>query len=156
VYTQVGTNGVISFSRPFYYWWPSPFPGFFYLRRFYVVAPYWSDHDIRKEGEVSYEIFEKGRSSYDDMLLDRVNTYLAANVMTNFTGTFMILAEWRDVHPYPHGSSYSYFSYYYPSLNSFTRQVYNAILFDCIYRWGNKLSLNENILQPDSYVHNYT
>jgi len=88
------------------------------------VAPYWSDHDIRREGEVSYEIFEKGRSSYGDMLLDRVNTYLAANVMTNFTGTFMILAEWKDVHPYPHGSgSFDFFEIYYPSIRSFTSQV---------------------------------
>ena len=124
---QVGTNGVISFSRPFFYWWPSPFPGFFYLRRFYVVAPYWSDHDIRGEGEVSYETFEKGRSDHDDMLLDRVNTYLNANMMTNFTGTFMILAEWRDVHPYPHGSNS--FEIYYPFITDFTNQV----LYICMY-----------------------
>ena len=88
------------------------------------MAPYWSDNDIRREGEVSYEIFEKGRSSYDDVLLDRVNTYLTANMMTNFSGTFMILAEWRDVHPYPHGSSYFYyFQIYYPTIRSFTNQV---------------------------------
>ncbi|XP_065884099.1 mucin-like protein isoform X2 [Dysidea avara] len=127
----VSTNGVISFSRPFYYWWPFPFPGFYYLRRFHVVAPYWSDNDIRREGEVSYEIFEKGRSSYDDVLLDRVNTYLTANMMTNFSGTFMILAEWRDVHPYPHGSSYFYyFQIYYPTIRSFTNQMntYQAVV----------------------------
>ena len=131
--SQVGTNGVISFSRPFFYWWPSPFPGFFYLRRFYVVAPYWSDHDIRREGEVSYETFERGRSEYDDMLLGRVNTYLNANMMTNFTGTFMILAEWREVHPYPHGSnSFSYFEIYYPFITDFTNQV----LYICMYTYS--------------------
>ena len=101
------------------------------------MAPYWSDNDIRREGEVSYEIVEKGRSSYDDMLLDRVNAYLAANTMANFSGTFMILAEWRDVHPYPHGSDYiSYFLSYYPAIRSFTNQVYttdNDITLYCFY-----------------------
>ena len=84
------------------------------------MAPYWSDHDIRREGEVSYEIFEKGRSSYDDMLLDRVDAYLAANMMTDFSGSFMILAEWRDAHPYPNGSSYFFlYQIYYPTISDF-------------------------------------
>jgi len=128
---QVGTNGIISFSKPFYFWWPSPFPGYYYLRRFYVVAPYWSDNDIRRDGEVSYEIFQKGRSSYDDMMLDTVNYYLNVNMIsqTNFFGSFMILAEWRGVHSYPHGSYYFYyFLQYYPSLRSFTDQV-------CIFKF---------------------
>ena len=115
---------MISFSRPFYYWYPYPFPGYYYLRRFYVVAPYWADHDIRREGSVSYETFERGRSENDDRILDRVNTFLQLNGRLNFYGTFMIMAEWRDVHPYPHGSGNSnYFDMYYPSISDFTRQV---------------------------------
>ena len=58
------------------------------------------------------------------MLLDRVNAYLAANMMTDFSGSFMILAEWRDVHPYPHGSSYFFFyQIYYPTISDFANQV---------------------------------
>ena len=99
------------------------------------MAPYWSDNDIRRDGEVSYEIFQKGRSSYDDMMLDTVNYYLNVNMMsqTNFYGSFMILAEWRGVHSYPHGSYYFYyFIYYYPSLRSFTDQVfYSVYLYIC-------------------------
>ena len=119
---QVGTNGVISFSRPFYYWYPYPFPGFSYLRRFHVVAPYWADHDIRREGSVLYETFERGRSPNDDLMLSRVNDYLNRSMSSDFSGTFMILAKWNGVHPYPHGSSY--LSYYYPSLIDFTNQVH--------------------------------
>ena len=129
---QVGTNGVISFTRPFYYWYPSPFPGYYYLRRFYVVAPYWADHDIRSDGSVFYETFEKGRSRNDDDILDKVNRYLNLNNFTqSFAGTFMILAEWQNAHPYPHGSRYFYyFEKYYPSIRNFTNQV---CTYTCIY-----------------------
>ena len=115
---------MISFSRPFYYWYPSQFPGFYYLRRFHVVAPYWADHDIRREGNISYETFERGRSESDDNVLDKVNAFLQLRMSLNFYGTFMILAEWRDVHPYPHGSgSFDYFELYYPSISEFIKQV---------------------------------
>ena len=114
---------MISFSRPFYYSYPSPFPGYYYLRRFYVVAPYWADHDIRRDGEVYYEALVKGESS-DDRVLNRVNHYITLNADPEFVGTFMILAEWQNVHPYPYGSDYYYyFQRYYPSIRSFTKQV---------------------------------
>ena len=116
---------MISFGRPFYYWYPSQFPGYYYLRRFYVVAPYWADHDIRTEGNVSYETFERGRSRNDDIVLDNVSHYLRINgEAPSFSGTFMILAEWQDVHPYPHGFNYSYyFENFNPSIETFTNQV---------------------------------
>ena len=115
---------MISFSRPFYYWYPSPFPGHFYLRRFHVVAPYWADHDIRTDGNICYETFERGRSQNDDLTLDRVNTFLQLNMASNFSGTFMILAEWNGVHPYPHGSTnIFYFEMFYPSITEYINQV---------------------------------
>ena len=115
---------MISFSRPFYYWYPSPFPGHFYLRRFHVVAPYWTDHDIRRTGSICYETFERGRSQNDDSELNRVNTFLQMNQKSNFSGTFMIVAEWLGVHPYPHGSSnLNFFESNYPSRADFINQV---------------------------------
>ena len=117
---------MISFSRPFYYWYSSLFPGYYYLRRFYVVAPYWADYDIRRDGNVFYETFERGRSRYDDVVLDTVSHFLRLNnEALSFSGTFMILAEWQGVHPYPHGSSYSYyFETINPSIGTFTNKVY--------------------------------
>ena len=117
---------MISFSRPFYYWYPYPFPGYYYLRRFYVVAPYWADHDIRREGSVSYETFERGRSRNSDIVLDIVSRHVRANNgEEDFTGTFMILARWQSVHPYPH--SYNYYYYYDLSIATFTNQVLQLI-----------------------------
>ena len=115
---------MISFSRPFYYWYPSPFPGHFYLRRFYVVAPYWADHDIRRDGEVHYKVLERGQDKIDDSILNRVNHYISLSTNSDFIGTFMILAKWENVHPYPYGSNYYYyFQRYYPTIRSFTKQV---------------------------------
>ena len=50
----------------------------------------------------------RGRNHNDDSVLQRVNDYLGSTEIapSNFSGTFMILAEWNDVHPYPHGSCY--------------------------------------------------
>jgi len=73
-----------------------------------VVAPYWSDNDIRRDGNVSYEVFQlQATGAYGDMLLDYVSSYIRAcrNTSSDFRGSFMILAEWRGVHPYPHGSN---------------------------------------------------
>ena len=52
---QVGTNGIISFGRPFYFWYsrnfPTPYP---WIRETYVAAPFWHDADIRSRGDVIY------------------------------------------------------------------------------------------------------
>ena len=128
---------MISFSRPFYYWYPSPFPGYYYLRRFYVVAPYWADHDIRRDGEVYYETFEKGRSINDDNVLNIVNRYITVNRLSDFTGIFMILAEWKDVHPYPYGSDY--FIRNYPGIRDFTKQVFLYIFIEFVFYTSNIL-----------------
>ena len=122
---------MISFSKPFHKWYPSPFPGHYYQRRFYVVAPYWADHDIRKSGEVYYETFEKGKSKTDDVVLDEVNRYVSLNTGQYFTGTFMILAEWQNVHPYPHGSCDFYdIIKSYPTIRFFINQV---IMYYSVY-----------------------
>ena len=91
------------------------------------MAPYWTDNDIRRDGEVYYEALIKGQNKNDDSVLNRVNHYIALNADPDFIGTFMILAEWQNVHPYPYSSNYYYyFQWYYPSIRTFTKQV-------CIY-----------------------
>ena len=72
-----------------------------------MVAPYWTDNDIRREGNVSYEVFQlQATGAYGDQLLDDVSSYITeCNTSSDFAGTFMILAEWEGVHPYPHGAS---------------------------------------------------
>lgn len=62
------------------------------------MAPYWADNDIRLAGNVSYEV-HAGSTGH----LRTVSDFVGAEVGINFTGTWMLLAEWSEVHPYPHG-----------------------------------------------------
>ena len=104
---QVGDNGIISFGEPFLLWEPEPFPGTVEgVRSAHVVAPYWSDNDIRREGTVSYEVFEFQKTGvHGDEVLTTVSNYIMEEFgnTTNFLGVYMILAEWNNVHPFPHG-----------------------------------------------------
>ena len=92
------------------------------------------DNDIRKSGEVYYETFEKGKSKTDDVVLDEVNRYIRLNTENYFTGTFMILAEWQNVHPHPHGSCDFYdIIKSHPTTRTFINQVYIHIII-CLFR----------------------
>lgn len=63
----------------------------------YVVAPFWADNDVRDEGQISYEIHTRGSSQ-----LNRVNAFISSIENVSFNGTWMIVAEWYQMRPYPH------------------------------------------------------
>ena len=62
------------------------------------MAPFWARNDIRLEGSVSYEV-HNGSSGH----LQEISNLISENECVSFTGTWMLLVEWRDVHPYPDG-----------------------------------------------------
>lgn len=110
---QVGTNGLISFDRPFNLWHPRLFPSNDPLvSSANILAPYWSDNDIRKTGEISYASFQHSNSAEGDSLLTLVTNYIRfvasayPDILdaSQFIGNFMVVAEWDQVHPFPHGS----------------------------------------------------
>ncbi len=66
-----------------------------------VIAPYWSDNDIRLSGVVSYAVFET--SHPDPAVSDRilgVSTFVSNNTMSVFNATWMLLVEWEDCQPF--------------------------------------------------------
>lgn len=84
---------------------PQPFPGTTSnVRDAHVIAPYWSDNDLRKEGNVTYEVFEFNTDT--NGVLSTVNNFIMEEFgnNTNFVGVYMILVEWNTVHPFPHGA----------------------------------------------------
>ncbi|XP_003384557.1 PREDICTED: mucin-like protein [Amphimedon queenslandica] len=122
----VGTNGIISFDEPFLYWYPSPFPTRWgSVKRRYVVAPYWSDNDIRDEGDVCYEVHNE-----DSNLMRSISEFISYKSGSAFRGNWMLLAEWSDVHPYPHGSLHWWWWSYYGNIRSFTQNenTYQAVV----------------------------
>ena len=61
--SQVGTNGIISFGRPFYFWYPQNFPTRYpWVRDTFVAAPFWQDVDIRSKGDIIYTTLYPGDS----------------------------------------------------------------------------------------------
>lgn len=65
----------------------------------YIVAPYWSDISTRSVGTVSYEI-HTNESSLE--LLHTVSKYIRHQEQNQFSGTWMLVAEWNRV-PSPGG-----------------------------------------------------
>ena len=71
-----------------------------------VVAPFWSDNDIRKQGTVRYATYSVEDGSSNPVgaeLLGRVNNYIQTLEAEEFHGRWLLVAHWDGVHPSPHG-----------------------------------------------------
>lgn len=91
---QVTANGIFSFGNPFPYHSPHLFPGTSFYN--FLVAVYWTDNDISTGvGEVSYQVHTDNTET-----VQWVNTYISQTQQVNFNGTWMLLAEWKDVPQY--------------------------------------------------------
>ena len=108
VVLQVSENGVFSFQDTWKFSHPSRFPtDYFFTQTSNVIAPFWSDNDIRKEGTVRYAAIARGDSEEGDEMIDLVIGYLRQNngVSNAYRGTWMLVGQWDKVHPNPHGVS---------------------------------------------------
>ena len=113
---QVCANGIVSFRRAF----TRNLPQLLRENRSdnFLIAPFWADSDTRLDGQVSYEV----HASSDD-LVQNVSSFISNRKGNNFTGTWMLLADWSGVHPYPHGSGNS------EDINNETLKVINNEVF---------------------------
>ena len=92
----------------------------------YIVAPFWSDNDIRRSGDVYYVTLD---STQDTKLFEQVNTFISnqnkEGKEEKFEGSWMLIAQWARVHPYPHGSNYR--SIYYSSFIDLVSLAINIV-----------------------------
>ena len=94
----------MSFGEPFYFNSPALFPtGNFFIHSSNVTAPFWFDIDTRMAGTVSYETHQRGFNVESNAVLERVSGFIASQMNISFTASWMLLAHWDRVHPYPHG-----------------------------------------------------
>ena len=127
----MSTNGAISFGTGWLFWNPQPFPTTaFFTRNSYVVAPFWSDNDIRINGSIRYEVHSRvaGPNTTSARLLDQVSSFIINQrnlTAGSFQGQWMLVAEWNEVHPYPHGDST--FANSSEQLNAFVERVSTKI-----------------------------
>ena len=61
-------------------------------------------------GSVSYQTFSSNNPLANDVFNDVNNFIRTSKNMTSYKGIWMLVMEWREVHPYPHGSYYYYYS----------------------------------------------
>ena len=74
------------------------------IRDSFVLAPFWDEIDLRKAGNVFYEVHTTFNNDSDSlMLLSEVNEYIEWETADIFLGSWMLLVQWDDVHSYPHG-----------------------------------------------------
>ena len=76
---------------------------------------------MRLEGNIYFKQFVRTSGNEQDMKLFNFVSGFIANKQrnaTNFTGTTMLVAQWKDVPPYPHG-----ISSFFDQLSSFTSKV---------------------------------
>ena len=77
-------------------------------RQGHVLTPFWSDVDIRKEGTVRYVPIVRGSSDLGDQIMNEASIYINDHFIDEdqppFRPTWVLVAQWDRVHPYPHGS----------------------------------------------------
>ena len=114
---KVSTNGFISFTNKYFSSYPSRFP---LSTNAYLVAPFWSDNDIRQSGDVYYVSLNSANGNtklFKDVndFIDSHNVQSSPVNIEKFEGKWMLIAQWEQVHPFPHGSSNNYYTKYYGS-----------------------------------------
>ena len=123
LFLQVGTNGIISFGAPWRFFDPMPFPtNSLSTRDTYVVALFWNDHDMRLEGDIFYETHSAlSGNPTSSNLLDYVSAFIRNRTQSarDFSGQWMLVAQWDEVHPYPHGR--------FSDLSLFTEEYRNFV-----------------------------
>ena len=99
---------MITFDEPWKYSYPDRFPTTnTWIASRYAVAPFWSDNDIRKAGEVLYATYNAAEGDANpegNALLEEVNMYIQNNEDEEFEGSWLLVAHWKSVHQSPHGA----------------------------------------------------
>jgi len=49
-------------------------------------------------------VHQRGTNTGSNAILERVSGFIAQQMNVNFTGSWMLVAQWDRVHPFPHGS----------------------------------------------------
>ena len=106
---QVSENGVVSFGEEWFFDKPERFPTRNpNIQKRYVVAPFWSDNDIRKSGTVRYVLINRENDEISDqeiLLLNETTALVQRTLNRYFRANTMLIAQWDHVHPFPHGRS---------------------------------------------------
>ena len=106
LFSQVCTNGYFVFDRELTTFTPYLFPGSGLSS---IVAPFFTDIDVSGGvGQIKYEIHNTATSEH---LLTNVSNLINEHVGAEFSGEWLLIAEWKDVPAF--GQSLDNVSYQY-------------------------------------------
>ena len=97
---QISDNGIVSFDIGFSSGAPSLLPGSTHTS---LIAPFWSDVDVRRHGKVLYQVHTESESSYVNRASDDVRRMMGEQ-FTEFTAGWVLVVTWDKVPQFPDGS----------------------------------------------------
>jgi hypothetical protein len=142
----VNDNGILSMRNPFPNNDPSLFPSTSPDTYWaYLVAPFWSDADLRVEGTVMWKVYN--RSDIDFSPVDNV---VSSDQNTSYVGSWMLVVRWDGIHPFPHGDDQT--ASYNQKRNSFQAVLttngtksYAVFTYKCSsMEWANQPTIGTN------------
>ena len=91
----------MSFGEQFPVYSPELFPGTTATVHFgYLVAPYWVDGDLRRGGNITWEILTSGGSEIADQYLGQVSQFIEVQQNATFVGNWMLMVNYMRVPPF--------------------------------------------------------
>ena len=94
IHMQISSNGLISFGSTFTSHVPQSFP-----IPYNVIAPYWTDIDLRNKGFVRYATITRSHQTLS-CLMDITNDLIEELENDEFNATWLLVARWIDVCPF--------------------------------------------------------
>ena len=68
------------------------------------MAPFWDDVDIRQAGNIFYESHNSFTGNEASLnLIAQVSQYISGETGESFFGSWLLVVQWDQVHPWPHG-----------------------------------------------------
>ena len=97
---QISDNGIVSFDIGFSSRTTSLLPGSTHTS---LIAPFWSDVDVRRHGKVFYQAHTESESGYVKRASDDVRDMMGGQ-FTEFTAGWVLVVTWDKVPQSPDGS----------------------------------------------------
>ncbi len=79
------------------------------------MAPFWSDVDVRLNGNIKYEVHSDDTGLVGSAeLLRNTSDFISVKASVEFIGSWMLVVSWEDVHPWPNGEGSPFWDSLYP------------------------------------------
>lgn len=80
---------------------PEPFPGTSATVFFgYLIAPYWIDADLRRGGNITWEILVSDGGNTTNQYLSQVSEFIEEQQNTTFVGNWMMMVNYNRIPPF--------------------------------------------------------